>query len=460
MLQPETYGQELARLVAKMKSKSGALEKYGRSLEMRQMKKSLDALRGLGEKTHGGVQQLLRGKYVQLKKLEEVNLRLENNTAQVGDVRKTVEQEGAAIMTRLGDLERRIEQLSRLSAANVVQTLFDLISQDPPQGRVEGRGGRVEDRRVSRSGVAQKLTGTTANSTTTAVLLPAAPRPAPRPTQRTRRQAQAAEPRLDAAAVLATVGFNADLTPLDGRNILRAARLSARDDQLVAEITSHVRLQALVEVPSSAVLFIEGGPDRRHEARGPISVAAARVVAALARGRETNPSLYALAYFCSEHPSWRDGLGGTAMALVITLLLQLVDQHRDFDTALLRECHDAVTEAPREPTEDDVRGCCDLLQRCVLALPEEATLFCVVEGIAFFEGPRKRTEHTRLILQRLLELGNDGLEGRARIKCLFTTPARSPKFNELFRPYDVLTVQATNSSGFFRRNSWIMGERR
>ncbi|KAK0727244.1 hypothetical protein B0T26DRAFT_693662 [Lasiosphaeria miniovina] len=153
------------------------------------------------------------------------------------------------------------------------------------------------------------------------------------------------------------------------------------------------------------------------------------------------------------------------MALVVTLLLQLVDQHRDFDTALLRECRDAVMNAPQEPTEDDVRACCDVLQRCVQALPREATLFCIVEGIAFFEGPKKRTAQTRVVLQRLLELASDeGQEGRARIKCLFTTPARSPEFVGLFKPYDVWTADSVNSSGFvpsLRRNSsWMMGRRR
>lgn len=283
---------------------------------------------------------------------------------------------------------------------------------------------------------------------------PAAPRTRSKP-------AQAAKPRLDLADVLADVGFKPDLVPGDGRNILRAARarLSTQDDRLVAEMTNHVRLQALVEVPSSSVLFVEGGPDGRHEARGPISVATARVVAALARGRETNPSLYALAYFCSEHRSARQGFG-TAMALVITLLLQLIDQHRDFGSQLLDDCHGAVADPPAQPLEHDVRGFCDLLQRCVLALPAEATLFCVVEGIAFFEGPRERTEHMRIILSRLLELADEEAEvedGHARVKFLFTTPARSPEFMGLFQPYDVLTMQAVNSSGFFRRKSWIIG---
>ncbi|KAK1758204.1 hypothetical protein QBC47DRAFT_410917 [Echria macrotheca] len=453
MLKPETYGQDLAILIAEMRTKSGALEKYGRSLEMRELKKTVDAVMGLLQQTQGGVQQLLINKTVQLQMMEKVDLGLEKNTAQVGEVGRAVERGDAAIMAELGELKRQMKQLSRLSRANVVQNLFVFIAEDPPDG---WRPGQVEDLRrranggLSRPGIVRRLTGTAPPQA-------AAPRPAPR----RRRKAPPAEPTLDAAAVLADVGFNADLVPGDGLNIQRGARLSTPGDQLVIDITSHVRLQALVEVPSSAILLIEGGSNGRHESRGPISVAAARIFAALARFRETNPSLYALAYFCSEHPSFRNGLGGTAMALVITLLLQLIDQHRDFDTDLLREFHEAVMDVPDEPTEDDVGGFCDLLQRCVLALPEEATLFIVVEGIAFFEGPRKRTQHTRLVLEQLLELGSDdGMEGRARVKCLFTTPARSPEFVKLFRPYDVWTVQSVNSAGILRRGSWFIGDRR
>ena len=85
-------------------------------------------------------------------------------------------------------------------------------------------------------------------------------------------------------------------------------------------------------------------------------MAAMRIVDTLARGRETNPSLYALAYFCSEHFSPRRDV------FIITLLLQLIDQHRGFDTVLPTKCRDAVLNAPLEPTQRDVGGFCDLLQ--------------------------------------------------------------------------------------------------
>jgi len=94
----------------------------------------------------------------------------------------------------------------------------------------------------------------------------------------------------------------------------------------------------------------------------------------------------------------------------------------------------------------------------VLVLSEEATLFCVVEGIAFFEEPKQPTEHMRLILERFLSLGSEEAEGRARVKCLFTTPARSPKFTGLFEPYDVLTLQAVNSSGFLGERAGVLEE--
>jgi len=221
-------------------------------------------------------------------------------------------------------------------------------------------------------------------------------------------------------------------------------------------MTNHICLQAFVEVPSSSVLFVEGGLGSRHQAREPISVAAARVVVALARARETNPSLYALAYFCSEHSNWRQPLG-TALDLIITLLLQLINQHRHFDATLLHDCRDMVLDRPLEPSADDVRSFCDRLRHCVLALPKEVALFCIIEGTAYFEGPRKRTEHTLLILEWMLELGKETEEGRAWVKCLFTTPAKSPQFIGLFEPYDVHTIQSVNSTGVFRKKSWFIG---
>lgn len=412
-LRPETYGQALAELIADMKRRSGAVERYGRQLELSELKKKMNALMGMEEKTHGAVQKVLRRQSLEHNMLE-----------------KLVEGQARAEGERM-ELQSQLELLTRLLRANVVQTLWALIAQDPPPGRTLGRAP------VKRLVHANQ---------------PAAPR--------TRKLAQAAKPRLDPAYILAEVGFKPDLVPGDSRDILRAgqARLSTHDDQLVDEMVNHLRLQALVEVPSSSVLFVEGGPNGRHEARGPISVATARVAAALARGRETNPSLYALVYFCSEHRSARQKFG-SAMELVITLLLQLIDQRHDFDPQLLEDCRNAVKNAPAQPSDNEIHGFCDLLQRCVLALPQEATLFCVVEGIAFFEGPRERTEHTRIILSRLLELGDEEAEAeeaRARVKCLFTTPARSPEFIGLFQPYDVLTMQVVNSSGFYRKKSWVI----
>ena len=282
---------------------------------------------------------------------------------------------------------------------------------------------------------------------------------------RGRPPAPAAKPGLDAATVLADVGFRPDLVPADGRNILRDARLTPPDEQLAEEMLHHVRVRALVEAPAGAVLLVEGGQGARHEPRGPVAVAAARTVAALTRARQEAgrhqvgrhpPSVSVLAYFCSEHASPREGFG-TALALVITLLLQLVDQHRAFAPELLAECRDAVLGAPPKPSAEDLEGFCELLESFVRALPAEATVFCVVEGLAFFEGPRVRTNHMRIVLETLLRLGREEGDGCRNVKCLFTTPARSPDFSALFEPYEILTLQIVNSSGFFRRNSWLMG---
>ncbi|KAH7110742.1 hypothetical protein EDB81DRAFT_926923 [Dactylonectria macrodidyma] len=408
VLQPETYGEDLAELTAILNLRSGAMEMYGRHLEMSKIKERQDVLVSTADKTQEWVQKMLRKQSRQLKALEDVCKGEKDIKAKVGGVAKAVEQAGTETTAEIRELTRRIEQLTRLCKANALHSTFVFISQDPPGPR------------------------------------PGAPQ---RPATCIPRQAAKAEPGLEAAVVLANVGFDPDFVSRDCRNILRGsrARLSTREGELVTKMTNNVRLQALVEVPSSAVLFVEGGHGRRHEARGPVSVAAARVVEALAHGRETNASIYALAYFCSEHRSAREGFG-TATALVITLLLQLIEQHRNFSSHLLSECRGAIMDAPERPEEDDLQLFCNLLRRCVLALPGEVTLFCVIEGIAFFEGPKERTAHMRIILCSLLELGEqedeeaEAEEGRARIKCLFTTPARSPEFRGLFQLHDVLTI--------------------
>jgi len=113
--------------------------------------------------------------------------------------------------------------------------------------------------------------------------------------KRTRRKAPAAEPGLDAAAVLAIVGFNAELVTGDSDTILRAAPISTRG-------RSGCRRDDQPRPPTSSRRgpFQLGTLNRRQirqstRSAWALSFIAAHFVVALARGRETNPSLYALA---------------------------------------------------------------------------------------------------------------------------------------------------------------------
>lgn len=210
MLQPETYDKGLKELIADMERRSGALEKYGHNLELRELNKKADALKGVVDKTQEDVQNMIRKQEREIKMLKDYN-------AQVEGVGKAVEGVGEAVEQQLMEVMREIKQLKLLSKGNIVKALFDLISWDPPQERVQGQG------QGQASGGRRLLAS---QYTTTAV------------SQRTRRQAPAAKLGLDAATVLAEAGFNADVAPQDGYDILRAARPSTQDEQLVAEMTT------------------------------------------------------------------------------------------------------------------------------------------------------------------------------------------------------------------------------
>lgn len=123
-----------------------------------------------------------------------------------------------------------------------------------------------------------------------------------------------------------------------------------------------------------------------------------------------------LAFFCGCHVDQDDRYSG-GQGMIRSLIAQLLRQQM-FDTRFLHHRVDL-----NRVQRGDLDGLCALFVWLVWNLPEKTTLFCLIDGLEYYE----REEHANgmgLVLRCLLELMRQpGL--RVVIKILITSPSRT-----------------------------------
>ncbi|PGH05350.1 hypothetical protein AJ79_06819 [Helicocarpus griseus UAMH5409] len=323
--------------------------------------------------------------------------------------KKTDEQ-----VEQLGKIEGHVKALdTKLLQANFGQQVFILIASDPPQ--VPVRSGKQNQ--IAWSGAQPGTEFMNGN-----------------------------QHRIDPEDLLNSVGYQPDLVAKDCKGILGRPRLDNNGWKKVAEISKHIRLQAFVETEYSHILLIEGGQNSKHVPRSVMSVLTAKVVDALNQLKDSSGTVYCISFFCSEHHRTNEPFS-SARDLLITLLLQLIDQHREFDGSLLQDCLDTILHNPA-----DLEQLWNVFESCVRDLPEQTRLFCILDGIGFFETPERRKQEMKFIIQRLQLLGREEIANGPALKLLFTTPARCVSSRQLFEPYEIFISRSTPSkSSFFNR---------
>ena len=156
MLHPDTYGQELAQLIADLQRQSGALQKYGHDLERIETRKKVNAMRGMMNKMEVDMQKMIRMQYRQLKMQKDNKTQLEvvgkaingNSTADMTEIEelKRVRTDLKCMVIEFKELKYMMEQQLRVYRANAVQNLFVLMSQDLSRARIQGSDDRSHSR--------------------------------------------------------------------------------------------------------------------------------------------------------------------------------------------------------------------------------------------------------------------------------------------------------------------------
>ncbi len=145
-----------------------------------------------------------------------------------------------------------------------------------------------------------------------------------------------------------------------------------------------------------------------------------------------------VAFFCGCHPY--DDFGG-ARTLIMSLLSQLLQQQR-FDLSFIDH------EIAYRMDDGDIQAFCYVFRRLVEQIRRTETVFCVIDGINFYEcNGEEQLQEMAYVLRFLLDL----TEERGPVyKILVTSPSNTEDVREAIRDQDyfALPEQAANTLGF------------
>ncbi|KAK3317645.1 hypothetical protein B0T19DRAFT_295381 [Cercophora scortea] len=203
------------------------------------------------------------------------------------------------------------------------------------------------------------------------------------------------------------------------------------DPTRVHTLQRNPRIRAWLTIDESSALLLDGGAD-------PLSLdtsffMATMVSSLLDENTKPNTSItvVTLAYFCTQHRDYSRDVAGSPEEMAMSLLLQLIDQYRGFETADLQECLNSTVPG-------DVSSICASFGRLVQCLPADVVVFVLIDGVQVFAAPPERRSRTRDVVESLLRVY--GLPRDAKFKLLVASPARSKFVEDLFDEEEMVHI--------------------
>lgn len=172
--------------------------------------------------------------------------------------------------------------------------------------------------------------------------------------------------------------------------------------------------------PSSQELLIHGNSDPTPVS--PISFFCGMLVQSL-RGMDRFHTLF---FFCGRHPEEDYGGGRT---MIMSLLAQILQQQR-FDLGFIGE------EDMYRMGGGDVATFCVVFSELMRQIDVRKTVFCVVDGINFYERGEKILEEMAYVLRFLLDLTRDSTV----FKILITSPSTTEDVRKAINDSNYLSL--------------------
>ena len=257
------------------------------------------------------------------------------------------------------------------------------------------------------------------------------------------------------------VDHHADIATRDTLDQLRLIYTlsSASQDRAVVLITSS-EIETWLTCTSSCALLINGqmllcDNEARHS---PLTYFCAKLVESiLARSpsslANSGSRAVVVRWFCGQHTNMQTDPDGHPPGMLNNLLSQLIHQ-------LLRRAPRLTLGKITTPDRDlELSDLCHLFVLLVEAFPAGTILFCILDGISYYEDAERQVEcmEAMSMLASLVNRSHNAING-ALVKLLITAPLRSHHVQRLFKAEEVLNMNENYpSKGGFSALQWDVG---
>jgi len=123
--------------------------------------------------------------------------------------------------------------------------------------------------------------------------------------------------------------------------------------------------------------------------------------------------MLAIHFFCGENINRMADTNASLQGMLNSLLAQLLAQHPNVNI---------TPELLASVQNDNIDSLCDLFDQCVRQLPRGGILFCVVDGISWYEDTKRRTD-VQKAFERIASLTEPKSTG-CIVKFLVTSPTK------------------------------------
>ena len=221
-------------------------------------------------------------------------------------------------------------------------------------------------------------------------------------------------------ALLSALEYEHSVLKKDVEAKLRAIWTLPRPEQdRIVAIMRSPKLHRWITATASSALLVNGNY-QGSKWKQPTSFICAKLIDSIQPISEdsqtSSSSTFHLAFFCGEHLEPRDpdfGLDG----MMRSLLSQLLLSYPDFDLEVVRRM--------RNVHYDDVNDLCDIFFTLVDQLPPQTVIFCILDGITFYEDDATACEDAVLVLQTLVDITERTRENGCAFKLLLMSPWNS-----------------------------------
>ncbi|POS80956.1 hypothetical protein DHEL01_v200629 [Diaporthe helianthi] len=206
----------------------------------------------------------------------------------------------------------------------------------------------------------------------------------------------------------------------------------ARAEQLIRTRQMHEWMSA----PASSQLLVHGNYDRRAYVSG-LSLFCASLAGSLA---EKAPRFFRILFFCGLHVDSTiiNGHSG-GRAMIQSLICQLVCQ---YDLSGRLQQHEVSQDRIQRGDVDEL---CALFERLVRQLPGDIVMFCLIDGIMYYEREEFREDMER-VLRTVLQVSADPSISTS-VKVLITSPAKTMEVRKPFPEDLILSMDSMTQPG-------------